>query len=480
MGDSELCYLSAEEALGLFKERKLSPVELMEAVIRRAEAVEPKINAFTATHFERALSQAKKAEDRYLRPSARTRALEGLPIVVKDEQAIAGERTTQGSLLYRDHVDAADHPIVERIKRAGGIIHARGATPEFCCSTFCWSRLWGVTRNPWNLEYSPGGSSGGSAASLAAGSTPLATGSDIGGSIRIPASACGVVGFKPPYGRNPDVPPFNLDWYNHVGPLARNVADCARLQNVMAGPHPGDVATLRPKLRIPAKLGDVRGWRIAYSLNLDFFEVDAEVRANTLAVLDAFRELGATTEEIELGWGEEIREAAWSHYAAIFGPIVQEAAEKYPDQLSDYSLVFAERTARAASASRGLHSTLETEARMYASLGPLLEKYRLLVCPTLAVPSVAADHDVRDESFSINGVPVDPYVDWCLTYPFNMLSRCPVLSVPSGQASSGVPTGVQLVGRTFDDVSVFRAGAALEGLRPRFDVPESRPSFRRS
>jgi amidase len=302
MSDDELCYLSAVEAIARFKARRLSPVELMRAVIARAEAVEPTINAFPMTNFERALEQARAAEARYMKADGRPRPLEGLAVAIKDETAIKGERTTYGSLVFRDHRDTVDSPSVERLRRAGAIFHARSAAPEFACAAICHSRLWGVTRNPWNPDYTPGGSSGGAAASLAAGSTTLANGSDIGGSIRIPASACGVVGFKPPYGRNPDEVPFNLDSYNHSGPLARTVADCRLMQNVLAGPHPKDIATLRPKLRIPETLGDIKGWRIAYSPDLGYFEIDPEVAANTESALDVFRELGATVEEVDLGW----------------------------------------------------------------------------------------------------------------------------------------------------------------------------------
>ena len=160
---------------------------------------------------------------------------------------------TEGSLHPRE----TPSPATRRRASSGsstpaGIIHARSATPEFCCAAITDSRLWGVTRNPWNLEYSPGGSSGGSAAALAAGMASLATGSDIGGSIRIPSSFCGVVGFKPPYGRVPQDPPFNLDHYCHDGPMARTVDDCRLLENVMAGPHRDDIVSLRPKLTIPA------------------------------------------------------------------------------------------------------------------------------------------------------------------------------------------------------------------------------------
>ncbi len=159
-------------------------------------------------------------------------------MAVKEEARIAGQRNTLGSLPLRDEVAEKTAAFVQRIIDAGGIVHARTTTPEFSCAPVTWTKLWGVTRNPWNTQYSPGGSSGGSAAALAAGTTTLATGSDIGGSIRIPASFCGVVGFKPPYGRVPEVATFNLDHYCHEGPLARTVADCALLENVIAGPHP--------------------------------------------------------------------------------------------------------------------------------------------------------------------------------------------------------------------------------------------------
>ena len=250
----DLCYLSATTALRLFRSRELSPAELTEAVIARAEAVEPAINAFAATYYEQALAQARAAAERYAGKGDPPRPLEGLLVAVKEEAPIAGQLNTLGSLPLRDVVAPETAVFVQRILDAGGIVHARTTTPEFSCAPVTWTKLWGVTRNPWHLDYSPGGSSGGSGAALAAGSTMLATGSDIGGSIRIPASFCGVVGFKPPYGRVPEVEVFNLDHYCHEGPMARTVADCALLENVIAGPDPSDVASLRPKLVIPADL----------------------------------------------------------------------------------------------------------------------------------------------------------------------------------------------------------------------------------
>ena len=256
---NELCYLSAHEALERFASRELSPVELMEAVIARADETEPEVNALCIRRSEEALDSARRAEQRYLVGRPSPRPLEGLPIAVKEETAIAGQRTTQGSLIYEHFVPAESAVVVSRVLAAGAIVHARSTAPEFSCAPFTHSRLWGVTRNPWNTAYSPGGSSGGSAAALAAGSTTLATGSDIAGSIRIPSSSCGVVGFKPPYGRVPESPPFNLDHYCHEGPLARTVADCALLENVMAGTTPRGHHVATPEAPDPTPAGFDRG-----------------------------------------------------------------------------------------------------------------------------------------------------------------------------------------------------------------------------
>lgn len=474
MSESELHYMSASEALARFKARTLSPVELMSAVIARAEAVNPKINAFTYTFYDRALDQARKAEAKYMKTDGRVRPLEGIPVVIKDETAIKGERTTFGSLVYKDNIDTYTAPPAESIFKAGAIMHARSTAPEFSCAAVTRSRLWGATSTPWNLAYTSGGSSGGAAASLAAGTTTLANGSDIGGSIRIPASACGVVGFKPPYGRNPDASPFNLDWYNHSGPMARTVADAALLQNVLVGPHPADIAAIRQKVKIPAKLGDIRGWKIAYSIELGHIPVDPEVRRNTLAAIETFRELGCTVEEVDIGWDKSAKKAAWAHLSGLFGAWVGQLLPEHEDKLTDYALDFARRAQKVTL--KDFLDGMTIEGEMYKSLGNILQKHNLLLCPTLAVPSVPTDIDFFAE-FRVNGVAVEPYLDWCMTYPFNSMSRCPVMSVPSGFASNGVPTGLQIVGRTFDDVSVFRAAAAFEKARPWLDTPARRPKL---
>lgn len=477
MVDLELCYLPAHEALALFRARKLSPVELMKAVIGRAETVNKKVNAFTFTHFDEALDASRKAEAKYAKAGARVGALEGLPVAAKDESFIKGKPTSFGSLIYKDFVAQITSVNNERILKAGGIVHARSATPEFSCSSVTHTRLWGVTRNPWNLKFTPGGSSGGSAASLASGTTAVATGSDIGGSIRIPASCAGVVGYKPPYGRNADDPPFNLDPYCHTGPLARSVADAILLQNVICGPRPNDIASLRPKLRLPVQYKPIKGWRIAYSMDLGFYNVDKDVVANTEAALDVFRSLGATVEEVKLGWTIDALKAGVAHLYHLFGGQMAAYAKKHRKLMTPYALDFAKRGSKSTAAN--FLWSMEIATRMYATLGPILEKYDVLICPTTALPAVRADFDPSAHSVKINGKSLNVWatLDWCMTSPFNTMSRCPVLSIPSGRASNGVPTGIQIVGRTYSDADVFQAGMAYEmavggwyratGSRPR-------------
>ncbi|MCC6313707.1 MAG: amidase [Thermomicrobiales bacterium] len=445
----------------------------MDATIARAEAVEPEVNALSQRYFDAAMTSARAAENRYLGKGAEPRPLEGIPVAIKEEMAIAGQRVTYASLAFADNVAEETAPLAERVLAAGGIVHARTTQPEFACAGFTHSRLYGVTRNPWNRAYDVGGSSGGAGAALASGTTVLAGGSDIGGSIRIPASCCGVVGYKPPYGRVPQDPPFNLDHYCHEGPLARTVADCALFQNQIAGPHPRDVASLRERVIIPDELGDVRGWKIALSIDLDGWDVDPEVARNTRATADALRDAGAIVEEIVIGWDRaDIAEAASIHYTAIFSSWARAVAEEHGDDLTGYARRFAEMGPMPAG---GVMRGLELEGRVYAPLGALLETYRLLLCPTLAIPALPAGVWIEEPLPDAWGMAADANFAHTMTVPFNIASRCPVMSVPSGFAASGVPTGVQLVGRTYADVDVFHAATAIEQRMPWLDAPHRRP-----
>jgi amidase len=472
---NELHYLSATEALRMFRARELSPVELAEAVIDRVEAVEPVVNALCHRFFERAIDQARAAEARYMGRGEPPRPLEGIPTVIKEEEAVAGEPWTQGSLIYRDLVATESTCFAQRVLDSGAIVHARSTAPEFSCAAFTHSRIWGVTRNPWNPEFAVGGSSGGSGAALASGTTMLATGSDIAGSIRIPASFTGIVGFKPPYGRVAQAPPYNLDTYCHCGPMARTVADCLLFENVLAGPHPDDVVSLRPKLTLPEKLDGITGMRIALSTDFGDWPVDEDVRRNTHAAAQALREHGAVVDEVALHIPQaDVMKALAIHFRLGFAADVAKAIALHPDLVSAYVLDFP-RWADECAAGGDLLDKLVIEGRLYPSLGELLERYDALVCPTVGTRGLVAGDDYAGHGLEVGGRAVGYFLEAMLTPVFNLFSRCPVLAVPSGFADNAVPTGVQIVGRTYDDLTPFRVGAALEEARPWLDSPARRP-----
>ncbi len=459
---TDLAYLPAYKTLELFKARKLSPVEHMQAQIDRAAKVEPTVNALVNTRFDYAMNAAKKAEAKY-GTGKRMRALEGLAVGIKDESFIKGLPTSFGSLSHKDFVAPTTSPMNAQIMAAGAIVHTPTATPEFSCTVVTHSKLWGVTRNPWNPEFTPGGSSGGSAASLASGTSALATGSDIGGSIRVPASTCGLYGLKPSFGRNPADAPFNLDQYATDGALARTARDMILLQNVMCGPNKNDMATLRPKLKIPMVGKSIKGWKIAYSPDLGFYEISDEVRANTEAALDVFRDAGAIVEEVKIPWAASILEGAMAHLEHLFGASLAELVDTDPDSFMPYTHALVDG-GRSSTAQRFLHAA-DVANQMYADLAAVFSTYRLLVCPTTGIPAVKADCDGVSDDVRINGVKVHPLHGWILTVPFNMLNRCPVVSAPSGFGANGVPTGIQIVGHTYCEKDVCNAAIAYEDTR---------------
>jgi Asp-tRNA(Asn)/Glu-tRNA(Gln) amidotransferase A subunit family amidase len=463
---TELCYLPASEALARFQTRTLSPVELLDAVIARAEAVEPTVNALCHERFDAAREEARAAEARYAGRGEPPRALEGLPVAIKEEEPIAGHPWTLGSLIYADQVAERTSEFARRQVDAGAIVHARTTTPEFSCAAFTHTRLFGVTRNPYNPELAVGGSSGGSAAALASGTTTLASGSDIGGSIRMPAAACGVVGFKPPYGRVPCDPPFNLDTYCHCGPLARTVADCALYENVVAGFHHGDITTLREPVTLPATLPGIDGLRIAVSVDLGDWPVDDDIRANTLAVVDALRAAGATVDEVDLRVArDDVMRASAIHFAHGFAAWIGGEVAKHPELVNPYVTDMV-RWSHECSDGADPASGHALEAGLYEPVGALLADYDALIVPTSCVAGLDAGDDYVDTRVRVNGTELAYYLESFFTPVFNIMSRCPVLAVPSGVGARNAPTGVQIVGPTYDDLVVFRVGAAIEAVRP--------------
>ena len=468
----DLCYMPASEQLRLFRARKLSPVEVLQAQIARAEAVEPVVNALSHRFFDQAMAEARHSEAIWMQRPDKARALEGITCAVKDEVAVKGQPNTNGSLIWKDVVADHDEVIITRLREAGALFHARTTTPEFSCAWTTESRLHGVTRNPWNPDYTPSGSSGGSAAALASGSTTLATGSDIGGSIRGPAGLCGVVGFKPPYGRVPVTPPFNLDWYCHNGPMAQTVTDAALMQNVLSGIHPQDIASLREKVTIPTEFGDLKGKRIAWSLDLGNGMVSNEVAAQMALVVEALRDAGAVVEEVALGWDDRVRDACRYYLDHLFGSALKREVEAHPDLVCDYTAWYAARSGTT-TAEQFLWS-YEVAGDIYRSFGPMLEDYYAFLCPPYVTHEIRADQKPW-ERISVKGRDFDSDYDSNLLAPFNMLSRLPVLSVPAGIARNGLPGGVQVVARAYDDMRVFHVGRAIERAIPWLDCSARRP-----
>ncbi len=461
MNASEIAFLTGQQALALFTEKKLSPVELMHAVIARHAATNAQINASTECYFEQALAQAKQSEQHYLNGTAKP--LEGLPLAVKDEFRLKGTKRTSSSLVYAQRVDDSTDVIIQRLLDAGAICHMKTTTPEFCLLGSCHSRLWGTTHNPWNLDTTPGGSSGGSAAALAAGMTTLATGTDIGGSIRIPASQCGVVGYKPPYGRNPEIPVFNLDFYSHSGPMARSTADIALMQNVISGYHNQDIASLRSEVQLDTEnvLQDLNGWKIAYSCDLDYFEIDESVKNNTLSAIAVLQNLGAQVEQVHLGWTDELISAVHNYWSLNWANSMAPLLESHRSQLTDYAIYFIEQAKQ--STPQKYNRSIEVAVETYNQFGPMMDRYDLFVCPTLGTTQIPAEFTWPSSEVGINGQTKHMVEEqWSLTYPFNMLSRCPVISLPSGRGDNNVPTGIQLVGKTYDDISVIEGAKVFE------------------
>ncbi len=464
MTGDDLCFLSGGEAARLIAARQISPVELVDALLTRVEAVQPHINAFTVVRAEAARAEAKAAEAA-VGDGETLGPLHGVPFTVKDMIDVAGERITWGSYMFENNVPAEDAPVVARLKAAGGIVLGITNMPECGPKGVTDNPLWGTTRNPWNLEHTPGGSSGGAGAALAAGMTFLADGTDAGGSVRIPASASGIVGYKPPFGRNPLDRDHPLESLLHYGPMTRSVGDAALMQNVMSGAHPDDICSLRQEITIPERLEGIKGWKIALSMDLGCFEVAPEVRENTLAAAAAFRDMGCTVEEVALDWSYAIHDPYLAYWEGMAATTLAQYLPQWRAEMDPYMAGIIANGAGHKAATQ--YNCNLVRGEMYQALAPILGQYDVLICPALAVPSVTAEHDLADPDFCINGKPTEAYLGWNMCYPFNMVSQCPVICVPNGRSpETGVPIGLQIAARSFDDLRVFRAAAAFEAARP--------------
>ena len=465
-----LAYLSSGEALEAFRRLEVSPLEVLEAQISEIDAHNGDdstgINAFTETLFDSARASARRAADRYARCAASgdtPPALLGLTVATKEKHGIAGHRLEYGLAAHRGQLASHDHPVVERVVAAGGIIHARTTSPEFSCATVTHSSMWGITRNPWNLQKSPGGSSGGAGAALAAGFTTLATASDIAGSTRIPAGFTGTVGYKAPFGRIPGLPPLAADPYRGDGPMGRTVADVARLASVMAGRHPVDHHSWGPNGEPIEFAGGVAGLRIGLSIRLGDYPVAPEVAANTHVVANALAAAGAEVVEVDLPWTTDlIRETIFAHFGHLLGPAVAREIAGTEDRVAAYLRQFIADGAAAAQRYSFVDS-LAMNARIQADLAVGMAGLDVLLCPTSAVTSLRADGDYLD-GIDTPERHLTHYWEAHMTAPFNVANACPVLSVPSGVSAEGIPTGVQVVGHPNDETMAFRVARAVESL----------------
>ncbi len=452
------------ELAQLISARKVSPVELTEVCLRQIEALNPTLNAFLTVCGDEALKSAREAE---ATAGSDSLPLHGIPVAVKDLEATKGVRTTFGSLVFKDWVPDQDSIIVERLKKAGAIVLGKTNTPEFGESTSTENRLGDDCRNPWDPTRTSGGSSGGSGAALASYMCSLATGSDGGGSIRIPSSFCGLYGIKATHGR---VPTRDNGWslFSDPGPMSRTVRDSALMLNLISGHDSGDSLAIRsqPPDYLKALDGDVKGLKIAWSSDLGFGTVDPEVLSVTRETAELFEGMGCTLEDATPESGAPFE---------IFGTIVivedyvgsGVLLKSHPDELMGYvkSTIEAGSRATGADYARAMAKLWKFRARME----DFFEEYDLLLTPTTAVPAYPIGSRPRD----IMGQRVNKL--WGAT-PFTAsfnLSGNPAASVPCGFSSEGMPIGLQIVGRWGDEMSVLRASAALEKARPWADkVPD--------
>jgi aspartyl-tRNA(Asn)/glutamyl-tRNA(Gln) amidotransferase subunit A len=456
---------SAAELVKLIQTREISPVEVMEETLRRIEAINPLLNAFVSLRAEGALHEARTMTER-LMAGKDLGALGGIPLGVKDLEDVQGMVTSFGSVPYKSNMARSDSTQVARLRRAGAIVVGKTNTPEFGFTGFTKNLLYGVTRNPWNRERTPGGSSGGSAAAVASHMVPVATGSDAGGSIRIPASYSGCVGLKPSFGRIPLGPTPFLQIYHllTVGPLTGTVQDAALFMDCVAGYHPSDPASLpHPGFSYlkclehrPEKL------RIAFSPTLGYAKVQKEVVEKVEEAVRSFEDMGHRVERWE-GSIPDVSEA-WARLmdCELYG-ILQRSLDKHRHEMGN-AMVHALESIRSFAVT-DLVEVQRVRTGLNRVLWELFESFDLLVTPTTPTEAFGAKGPPPSE---IEGEPIPLLWAVAFTYPFN-LSGHPAASVPAGFTKNGLPVGLQIIGPHLREDLVLRLAHVFEQARPWHD-----------
>lgn len=463
----DVCFAGAGELAALVRARELSPVELVEAELSRIEELNPTLNA-VVTVYPDALDRAREAEEAVIRGDS-LGPLHGVPFTIKDTFDTAGVRTTRGSRLFADHVPSEDAVAVARLRAAGAIPLAKTNTPEFALWWETDNLLFGRTVNPWNAERTAGGSSGGEAAAVAAGLSPLGIGSDLGGSVRVPAGHCGVVGFKPTHGRVPLTGhwPDTIHRFMHVGPLTRTVGDAALALALLAGPDDRDwYAAPVPAPSAEIERRSLAGVRVGIVAERSFGAVDPDVAAAVRRAGAVLEARGCQVEEPDAEWlrRRDCNLLTVTVYGAEGRAYFSAVTEGREEDLHPRLL------ARLGASPPTIEEYLSAEAEVEGLRRDAMEAFRrydVLVGPTSLVP--AHGHDATE--LSLGGESVTPRTLMRATLPWN-LTGSPALSVPFALTGDGLPVGVQTIGRRFDEETVLRVGAALEEGR---DPPLLRP-----
>lgn len=465
--DENLAFAPAYEQAELIASKQVSPVELAAMYFERIERLDSRLNAYLTLTRDEAMAAARAAEDAVMRGDALA-PLHGVPISIKDLQMTKGVRTTMGSLAYKDQIPDADSAVVERVRASGAVMLGKTNTPEFGLLGANENRLGEECRNPWDTARTSGASSGGAGAAVAAGLCALGTGGDGGGSIRIPASFCGIYGIKPTQGRvssfsgvPPAAPTGNL--LSQQGPMSRNVRDSAILLQALAGYDARDVSSLRAPAPdfVGALDRDISGLRIAWSADYGYAGVDPEVIEIGAAAARMFEGLGCSVDESGLAL-EEAFETWWVFFSANVAATQGHLLDDPADPLSWYGRMAIEDGARTSAAD--FARALGGRDRMINQFADVFDDYDLLLSPTMATTAFPVGEYPEEVAGKRNatrrGWGFLPF-----THPINTIGH-PAASVPCGFSADGLPVGLHIVGRKGDEATVLAASAAFERAAP--------------